>query len=116
MSKITDETRRLIAEEMVGVPFQHIANKYGVSWFFVRQVRQKAGCLDKPGSGTRSGNHYTKKTSRKTAIERVAPEIVVSGPSPLRHSYERVIDRLEQQVALYTQALEVVRGLRDAAE
>lgn len=112
-SKITDETRPLIAGEPSGIPFQHIADKYGVSWYFVRKTRRKAGCPEPPPTGRgKHGNRYSKQA---TAIEIVPPEIVSGNGSLTRH-YDAVIGQLEEQVALYTQALETVRGLRDTAE
>lgn len=60
---------------------------------------------------SKSAKVKTVKHSQRTAIEMVAPQIVVGASSS---AFDHVIAQIEQQLQLFTQALETVKSLRDA--
>lgn len=93
-SVITDETRRKIASEPPGMPYQQIADRYGVTWYHVKNIRMKAGV------------HKEQKTK---SMEVVRPTVTIEGGT----KFDRAIEAVEEQLAMFQAALNVLQGLRD---
>jgi hypothetical protein len=95
---ISEAIQRQIQDEPEDMPYNAIAKKYGITWYAVKNLRMRVGKMPQ-----------TVAKVQATQIERVAPVAIEGGTM-----YDRVIEALEEQVAIYSQALETVRGLRDA--
>lgn len=101
-SVISEDVRRKIIAEPSDVPYQQIADKYGVTWYHVKNIRMKAGV-----------HNAAKTQGRKTnAIERVIETVVIEAGT----HFDRAIEAIDEQIVIYQQAREVLVGLRAAAK
>lgn len=105
-SVITPEIRRQIEAEPPEAKYQAIANKFGVTWYHVKNIRMNAGLFPlQPKPKT----EITATWPTREEIEGKVPAEVETQET----KFDLAIAAIEEQLAFYQTALGVLQGLRE---